>query len=285
MTGLFFLGNHSSCHCGSAAVWSAMTSACQQNKFENSKDIDSAEIVIVNGEGSMHHNRKGFQQKFGKIIELIDKGKEVYLVNTVWQENLCEMPDMLRMPNRIVVRECLSAMDLLKDHGVCPLVAPDIACFAITPQESVEISKIRNEIRSGSPKIATTDFYSQEYKCWLKFSAGKFSEHTFLDMKKMNWLEFVAAVAQFDLIITGRHHAICACLVAKVPFLPIRSNTHKIEGILKSSNASIPISSSRKELERALSMYRDGLFDTEYLKAFEWLQGYSIYDALPMIKK
>ena len=50
--------------------------------------------------------------------------------------------------------------------------------------------------------------------------------------------DFMAMLASSELVITGRFHVVCLCLVTGTPFLAVASNSHKIEGMLEDAGLS-----------------------------------------------
>jgi len=50
--------------------------------------------------------------------------------------------------------------------------------------------------------------------------------------------EFMALLESSELVVTGRFHVVCLCLVTKTPFLAVASNSHKVEGMLEDAGLS-----------------------------------------------
>ncbi|MDR9434215.1 polysaccharide pyruvyl transferase family protein [Pontimonas sp.] len=44
---------------------------------------------------------------------------------------------------------------------------------------------------------------------------------------------FMAALESSELVVTGRFHGVCLCLLTGTPFLALTSNSHKVEGMLE----------------------------------------------------
>lgn len=97
------IGDHSSYHCGSAAAFSALRAACLKSGalVGSGEDFD---ILVVNGEGSMHHDSVSCLRKLTEIETALNDGKLVELVNTVWQSNSKRSSEILRAC-RVTVRE------------------------------------------------------------------------------------------------------------------------------------------------------------------------------------
>ena len=54
---------------------------------------------------------------------------------------------------------------------------------------------------------------------WVRFSSGRYSDTKYIDLKSLSWGEILNELSDLDMLITGRHHAIYACLITKTPFI------------------------------------------------------------------
>lgn len=45
--------------------------------------------------------------------------------------------------------------------------------------------------------------------------------------------DFLALLASSELVVTGRFHVVCLCLITGTPFIAVASNSHKVEGMLE----------------------------------------------------
>ena len=57
-----------------------------------------------------------------------------------------------------------------------------------------------------------------------------------LEMLPLN--DFMGALVSAELVITGRFHGVCLCLLTGTPFLALTSNSHKVEGMLEDAGLS-----------------------------------------------
>lgn len=221
-------GNHSKEHAGCAAVWRVMNRQAFLNGWEV-VESDDYDALIVNGEGSMHHGNRGWGKKMKVLREALDKGKDAYLLNTVWQKN--PRDDILKNLSGISVREVLSANELKEKHGISARTCPDFSYFNFS-----------SDFGKPTRGIACTDYWTG--RTWGLLGYGEF-----IDIAEMTWKDFVETVAKYELLVTGRHHGVYAACVAKRPFLAIKGNTHKIEGLIASAGAKIPVADSPDELD------------------------------------
>ncbi len=58
------------------------------------------------------------------------------------------------------------------------------------------------------------------------------------DLEMLPLPGFMSALESAELVITGRFHGVCLCLLSGTPFLALTSNSHKIEGMLEDAGLS-----------------------------------------------
>jgi hypothetical protein len=73
-----------------------------------------------------------------------------------------------------------------------------------------------------------------------------------------------------SLLVTGRHHGVCAAIRARVPFVAMPGNSHKIEVLIASANIPIPLVRSSDEIPAAIAEVpsREPL----YRELFDWAE-------------
>ena len=231
-------GDHSVYHCGSAAAFASLRGALsRRGELVNGEDYDE---LYVNGEGSMHHDSHVMSEKMKTLRQAIDSGRPAHLVNTIWQENGGEFDDVLRGLTSICVRETLSQRDLAERHGI--------------PSEWRLDSSFHAELDAAAPvhdwrgRIVITDFFSREHGLWVRISRGSAEQAQYVDMRDLSWSSLVASLATARMLMTGRHHAVYAACRARVPFVAVRGNTHKIEGLIAASGLPIPVADTLREV-------------------------------------
>jgi hypothetical protein len=222
-------GDHSSYHCGSAAVTSVIAAELRRHgEIVTGEDFD---VLVVNGEGSMHHGSGAFRNKMRMIAAATEAGRKACLVNSVWQGNPHDFDAALARCRQIVVREVLS-QGAIADHGIAAQVVPDFSYFAPVPKGDAI------DFKGG---IVVTDFLSREFAGFVRLRSRWAERYPFVDMRAMDWATLVRSLETARLLVTGRHHAVCAALKARTPFLALAGNTHKIEGIIANAGADIPV--------------------------------------------
>ncbi|CAM5217415.1 polysaccharide pyruvyl transferase family protein [Alishewanella longhuensis] len=256
------LGDHSKLHCGCKAVMDYLHSLLQNQYIIVTAD-DDFDILLVNGEGSMHDNAKDHKNKLNAIKAAQQQGKLAYLINSVWQNNNKSYDNVLKQIPHIVVRENASKRDLYLNHGIESLVRLDLSYSAAIAEE-VKVTHF-----SMQPVI--TDFYAKEFGGWVKFTAGGAgkAKHPYLDMKKFTWAELVNSLKTASMLITGRHHAVFAACKARIPFVALESNTHKISGFVNMAKMPIPICDNPRQLTQAIKWAQEN--PAVYQEFFDFL--------------
>ncbi len=255
-----FLGDHGEEHCGCEAVTEVIqTLISQRGVIVGPKDEFDA--LVVNGEGSMHHGRKNFISKMQEIRLAQERGKQTYLINTVWDSNPRGYDDCLANLDGFWVRGAASARDLRDRHGMRVPHFIDLSYFADI-DETVPFVDLKQA-------IMVTDVYSPQFGfVWMPKSKTKGWVN--IDMRKHSWSSFVASLRTAKLLITGRHHGMYAACRARIPFIPIAGNCHKFEDLLESAGVDIPIAQDLADVTTlvkwALSNQR------EYEKLFAWME-------------
>lgn len=85
-------------------------------------------------------------------------------------------------------------------------------------------------------KLATVRFFKRALivrgliKYWVRKRRGHITELAVSD--------FLRLLESRELVITGRFHVVCLCLVTGTPFLAVASNSHKVEGMLEDAGLS-----------------------------------------------
>ena len=253
------LGDHSDYHSGCNAVINYL----RQEVLEHGvlTDNDDYDILIVNGEGSMHHDSKAYQSKMKALGIAIGRGKRAYLVNTVWQENSPCFDHVLKHLDGVVVRECASQDDLITRHDTQAIVRIDVSYWA-TIDESAPYLDMRET-------MVVNDFYSREFHNFVQLTGGPLHRHAFLDMRELSWSSLVKTLRTASLLVTGRHHAVFAACRAKTPFVALRGNTHKIEGLIDMSGLPIPVCRKPSELTEAIRWAKEN--KAVYEQFFNWI--------------
>lgn len=252
-------GDHSAYHCGSAAAYRAIRREAERHGevVAANQDFD---LLLVNGEGSMHHESATGWRKLREIEAAIAQGKEAMLINTVWQANSPEAAAIAAMCKRVVVRETLSAAEL-REQGVAAEVAIDQAYH-----DEIDENAHYVDLHGG---VAITDFYSREFRCFVIPNSTWAKQFHHLDMQAMSWSSLVKTLRTASLLLTGRHHAVYAACKARTPFLAMAGNTHKIEGLFKTASVELPLIAEFNKLRGAV--VKNQIPEAACHRLFDWM--------------
>lgn len=216
--------------------------------------IEMSDAVIVNGEGTMHHDRPIPHSLLNVIRNAKKQGKKTALINTVWQTMTLddEMKDVLR-DTYISVREVMSAEELQKDN-IDADIHLDLSYFNHVPEKV-----------SPHRELVVGKFFDQ--------SDYRPKDIPVLDIFKQDWDTFVNVLRSTDWFITGRHHELYASCKARCPFATLSGNTHKNEGLMKTAGVEIPIESPNllhSRIPHFLAQCKERRM--EYEKLFNWME-------------
>ncbi|WP_170384191.1 polysaccharide pyruvyl transferase family protein [Ruegeria atlantica] len=191
------------------------------------KRIRGADIVILNGEGSLHHDR-GIGL-FEQAALAADAGKPVVLVNSVWQSNP-KTKEYLQLFKLTAFRESTSMKLASADGAKEAICVPDLSLY-----------KHIESVQSPKGNLIFTDSVLHDVSAKLKtLSAGMDLPSYAMANGTPNPLT-LDRITNADAIVGGRFHALCLGLSAGKPMLCIESNTHKIGALL--SDLGIDLSS------------------------------------------
>ena len=198
--------------------------------------------VILNGEGTMHHNASAAMGFLNTLSIAQSFGCETQIHNTVWQSMSDDVANILKKCSDISVREILSQKELLK-MGIKSRIVPDRSMLAEVPYEKYDHCSV----------------YEGQY--WGKEGKNKQSIYPRINIFKQEWNEIVNRLRHCDLLLTGRHHEMYAAIKAKCRFIATEGSTWKNVGLAETVGAKLPTT-----VEQALS----GKYDSEYEKIFNY---------------
>ncbi len=204
------------------------------------------DVVIINGEGTMHHDAAGAMAivRAGQLAA--SRGVPIALVNTVWQDNLLAN-QLLPLCRWIHARESLSQAAITQ-LGFRASVVPDLTLTADpeqlfpapqAPQGVVVMDDVRLELSLALARYARgrhLPFHPMGARGSLRTRKG-WSKMLRMGLASGWAPQFhagqLAAIQRASVVVTGRFHGICLAILAKRPFVAFASNTHKIEGLLR----------------------------------------------------
>ena len=222
--------------------------------------LKTCDIVIVNAEGTIHHC-----SPYGlTLLEIVDATKKpCILMNMTYQNNSDEYIDLIRKFTKVYVRESMSQKELASS-GIDAKVVPDMTFDSsyeiadqrntdiyITDSHDIKFSEALYTIAEKSqikflPILAPYEKYSSKkgFIKKIKYSffmyMGKVIPNIFpLRYSYLRYMYvcqediFIEDISHCSLLITARFHALCIAIQTLTPFIILKSNTHKIEGLLQ----------------------------------------------------
>lgn len=210
---------------------------------------DDAELVVINGEGTMHDDARLAVYYLEEVIARAE-GKRVVLVNSLWQRMSESYRRLLdSRVDLVTLREPGSWAELGIERAH---VMPDLSFY-----------EVPHYAKLGSQGLVKGTFYKGLFQT-LELDNS-------IDVGREDWSVLVNKLRHADACITGKHHEVLACCVARCPFLTPKLDTHKVSALGAFVGAELPTIRNRAtvwEVKRALrkaavdqdNLYRD-LFD------------------------
>lgn len=212
--------------------------------------IRRSDVVIVNGEGSMHHSSRKARSLSQLAVHCAEIAKPCYLLNATLQSNDTEIVEALRTFRRIWVRESASAQEL-RNSRIEASICPDLSLFhefeVTGPQvprpliiDSVQRRRHPELARVADAHGARLVTMKHNEKGGLAFPLkGLFRQRIAVESGPVEPIpevrtfhQFAALMGRHQCIITGRFHGFCFGLKMALPMLVLPSNTWKCEAML-----------------------------------------------------
>lgn len=230
--------------------------------------LDGADLVVINGEGTLHHGREAGRTLLNVIPVAKAKGVPVALINALWQDNPAEWIDLLAGAALIATRDQRSADEIGKSLDAVR-VLPDLSLSAGAaaqpgPRDHVYFGdSVRWSTRRALALAATrlradallpTKTRSSAF--WTRKPTGPWLSALYHGVAPFGLPPLKLAVTEADYLallgraqmhVTGRFHGICLSLVTGTPFLTTGSNSWKIEALL--ADAGLPKSRAIAEAD------------------------------------
>lgn len=226
----------------------------------------SADLVVINGEGSLHHSRP----VIADILDLAEKrralGRPTALVNTSWFHNTPAHTSRLAAFNIVSARDKLSASEIIA-HGPEPRFVPDLAIVHALNQRATA-----SEIRRGPAMVSDSTLPSMtrqlrrlarvrhwDYlpvlarpltprpgakslkihrRCQIAEKLGPLAQWLLSPRYHAHMIglpetqDYLTRLAACEGVVTGRFHTVCFAIGLQTPFVAVSSNTPKIESLI-----------------------------------------------------
>jgi hypothetical protein len=215
-----------------------------------------ARLVVINGEGTLHHGKKAAARLLAVVDHPTTRGKPVALVNALWQDNpatwaaqadrlalaslrdsrsLAAFTAMSRAPARLVpdlsLTERISPAGPRRGVVVGDSVLPEatdlLRDIAVAGGHALVPSLSRLPRPNGSPLLRLWRRLSEGPTVWDRLAR---SPGFALDRDEA---AHAVRTAQAELVVTGRFHGACYAMAAGTPFVALSSNSWKLEALVE----------------------------------------------------
>lgn len=247
---------------------------------ENAVDWSRYDLVIVNGEGSLHHDRKA-ARRMAELSGFFEAQKiPAYLINTVYQDNSSQTGAGISRYRRVFVRDSISRGEV-EAAGVHANVVPDLSLswspsvgrkatqIAISDSTShettAELFRLARSIDAPFFSLLTRpptlpDFPDRNLKQRARYRIRRAlysllpggAQKAKIFSQQPDFDSFIRWLANAAFVVAGRFHAVCFCFLLEIPFLALPSNTRKIEGLCADAGLGERMARNMSELTRRL---------------------------------
>ncbi len=228
----------------------------EENYLEHlSSKIKNYDIILINGEGTIHGKSNADSNKVFEIIEFIKIIKKNYdipvvIFNSTISSLKKKQIEILKLVDRIYVREKYS-YNYLKKENIKSKILPDLLSLLtikysknvgniLVTDSSIPKTTKKLLIFSISKNYSYIPILYNNYLRYLRFFIYKFVLkfkidyliNFYLYLKNLYLKNFLKEISKSKLILTGRFHGIFICLALMKPFYTFQSDTYKIRGLI-----------------------------------------------------
>lgn len=264
---ILILNDTSSYHNGCKTVIDVLTSQFSNlditlKKKIRIRDFTNYDLLIVNGEGTLHDNAKKAKLLLSCIKAAKQQDVKTMVINAVWQNNSIELTKLLQYADYVSVREITSKNEILKHVDINVDINLDLSYFKDVPYEI-----------SNSFNIISGNYYKDGRHDPNTGIIKNIGEDGYIDIFNQSWNDVVNRLRHSKLLVTGRHHEMYAACKAECPFIIMEGNTHKNSGLFQTFGVNIPvlpIDASIADIKYAISNVQK--FTNEYQTLFRLMK-------------
>lgn len=200
----------------------------------------AADVLLVNGEGTIHHSGPRAQFLLGLIQRARRMGKRVMLVNALFQQYDCPEDDLLAACHLLTVREPRSAA-FARRYGGRPRILLDSSADPAFLGSGKALPLRHGRVIGGVHAKGLL------YDPFAEIEGDKLTMHTH------SFEDIVATLRGAEIYLTAQHHGVYAAALAGCPFITSPSNSHKIESFIQWTGLPIPICMGLEEIVPAMA--------------------------------
>ncbi len=224
--------------------------------------IEAADAVVVNGEGTLHH---GAGTEYFAILGAAQQLKKMTLiVNAVFEAHTGWLGVLSRLDD-FCVRDQASLLHA-QSHGLRCRLVPDSVLGAQFHKAPLMHLDHRIVVTDWHP--ARESDVGAALRIVLSRVDGAFYYPLQHGMQEHLWRHAPATWARAEWVFTARHHGVYLAVLAERPFVPLPSNTRKIEGLLQAAGVSIPMCTTVPQIEAAMLHAMEHMDEYQKLRQF-----------------
>lgn len=241
------------------------TTLCGTARYENA--LKECEVVLINGEGTLHHDRPAAFELLKAAAQAKSAGKYVVLLNAGWEENSIHLGKFLSVFDIVIARDKVSQLAMSAFDVSCQ-VLPDLSFYlpaplsvskTLTGRIAFSDSVLRNVTLElwKSARVLQAQMLSIQFlrdnqlvskykfvrdaigrqdlnnlRLFLDLIACRWQLMKVSDRSTDNWLQ---TLGSYSLLVSGRFHACTLAMLMGVPFVALQSNTSKISNLINDS--------------------------------------------------
>ena len=224
-----------------------------------------ADHLIVNGEGTIHHDSIGARNLIGLCVAGKRLGMHVSILNcSIYELSETLLAALRQSVDQIVVREPISfryladqnisatlaadclfrassrleespdvlpgfVSDFLRHHGNVAVYTPGVLSGSGQVAKSAVTADIRSLVADGYKVFYYVVEAEDEHLAAAASNAGA----KILPLGSLNWTEVFTLLRSVSLVVSGRYHINIFAAISGVPFIPMETNTAKMDGLLE----------------------------------------------------
>lgn len=225
---------------------------------------EGIDLVIVNGEGSLHHNKKAARAIAEVPVWAAARGLPAFLINSIYQENDAAIFEGVCGYRQVYVRDVQSSGELetlgRKPEAVVDLsltwapaipLAAERSTIVVTDSTVKKTNAALFALSRSLPDSMFLPFRSRPpvLPAALGENASNLARYRMrkitsrFQTKAINRARYANILPTLDdfsqvlcnkaaLIVAGRYHAVCIALDLQIPFVTVPSNSFKVEALL-----------------------------------------------------
>jgi hypothetical protein len=257
--------------------------------------IDNTRLLVINGEGTLHHGKRRGKWLLEAGARVKANGGKVALINALWQQNPVDWGDLARGFDVLSCRDSRSADGLARQTGRQLGWMGDLSMRMDWTQhdggrEGITVgcsvhSKVTEALARHAAKIGaefmpmTTTIKAVparltgwrrrlravEYRWRDRRFTARYPGARFVRDDS----EYIAAISQRSLLITGRFHAVCLAVLSRTPFVAVSSNSWKIEALIADIGLDPARSITLDRVDALTTEGRDWAYSAQELAAID----------------